>query len=237
MAGARRTPPGRIVAPCVPRPVVLLYQLLEDPRDSSINFCRQTPWAVLFSVFERKVFGEFVLRACLRHYICRLLAAPFPVWFGSVWFGSGCVCVFYLFVSVSVSVSLFHMTQWRARGVDTVEGARPRLLADRKINCHGSQATDPHSLSEMGVGGPITTELLGCCPLPSKESALSYSLVRRAPLHAGFSNNLGALFRSTRARHHQHQAQEKVFLVIKICRLRLCHAEPNCCLSVTVVPW
>ena len=103
--------------------------------------------------------------------------------------------------------------------------------ADRKINCHCSQATDPHSLSEMGVGRPITTELLGCCPLPSKESALSYSLVRGAPLHAGFSNNLGALFRLTRARHRQHQAQEKVFLVIKICRLRLCHAEPNCCLS------
>ena len=96
-------------------------------RSASIG---RPPCALHFSVFERKVFGEFVLRACLRHYICRLLAARFLVWFGLVRVGSCvCVCVFYLFVSVSVSVSFFHMTQWRARGVDTVEGARPRLLA------------------------------------------------------------------------------------------------------------
>ena len=51
-----------------------------------------TPVPSIFSVFERKVFGEFVLRACLRHYICRLLAARFLVWFGLVRVRS-CVCV------------------------------------------------------------------------------------------------------------------------------------------------
>ena len=56
----------------------------------------------------------------------------------------------------------------------------------------------------MGDGCPTNTELFGCCPLPSKESALSDSLVRGAPLHAVFSNNLGALSRSTRAPHIQH---------------------------------
>ena len=100
----------------------------------------------------------------------------------------------------------------------------------------------------MGDGSPTNTELFGCCPLPSKESALSYSLVRGAPLHAVFSNNLGALSRSTRAPHFQHHLispvlRSKVFLVIGIRRLRICRAEPNYCLPelrcpspVAVVP-
>ena len=86
----------------------------------------------------------------------------------------------------------------------------------------------------MGDGSPTSTEFFGCCPLPSKESALSYSLVRGALLHAVFSNNLGALSRSTRAPHFQHHMispdlRSRCFLVIGIRRLRFCHAEPNYC--------
>ena len=97
----------------------------------------------------------------------------------------------------------------------------------RTSRCHWS-----HSASEMGVGRPINTELFGCCPLPSKESALSYSLVRGAPLHAVFSNNLGRAVpfeaRSTfRAPLDFSLVQEQMFLVIGIRRLRLCHAEAN----------
>ena len=93
----------------------------------------------------------------------------------------------------------------------------------------------------MGVGRPFNTALLGCCPLPGKDSALSYSLVRVAPLHAVFSNTLEALFRSTRAPTSPapfdfSRPQEQVLLVVRICRLRLCRAEPNYCSLVAVPP-
>ena len=97
----------------------------------------------------------------------------------------------------------------------------------------------------MGDGCPTNIELFGCCPLPSKERTLSYSLVRGAPLHAVVSNNLGALSRSTRAPEPLDfsRLEEQVFLVTGIRRLRFCHAEPIYCLpelsqpgSVSVVP-
>ena len=61
-------------------------------------------------------------------------------------------------------------------------------------------------------------ELFGCCPLPSRESALSYSLVRGAPLQAVFRGSLGALSFSTRAPHFQHHlicpvAKSRCFLL------------------------
>ena len=85
---------------------------------------------------------------------------------------------------------------WKAQELDNSRRQKNKLPWSW---CHWS-----HSSSEMGVDRPVHTELFGCCPLPSKDSALSHSMVRGAPLHAVFSNNLGALFRSTRAPHLQH---------------------------------
>ena len=53
---------------------------LTRPMRLAVSIYRQTPSGpLMFSLFlcVKKVFGEFVLRACLSHCICRLLAAPF----------------------------------------------------------------------------------------------------------------------------------------------------------------
>ena len=110
-----------------------------------------------------------------------------------------------------------------SQGFDSSRGKKKKLPG---LSCRWS-----HSSSEMGVGSSLNTELLGCCPMPSKMSALLYSLVRRAPLHAVFSNILGALFRSARAPHRQHHSvQQKMFLVSVVRRLSFCHRKPSHCL-------
>ena len=120
-----------------------------------------------------------------------------------------CLCVCWC---VCLCVCVFVCVFERAREVDTGEAIKASTaLGDRKNktpwrSCHWS-----HSSSQMGVGRPVDTEFLECCPLPSKVSARSYSSVRRAPLHAVSSNTLGALFISARAPRRQHHLTSPVF--------------------------
>ena len=120
------------------------------------------------------------------------------------------------------------MTQRRAREVDTgetVKASTPR--GDRKQTATGP-TLHPRWVS-VALGN---TELSGCCILPSKESALSYSLVRGAPLH---SATLSARPSFSACSTSPAPLDIALFLVSGVRRPRFCHTkgQPS---SVAVVP-
>ena len=80
---------------------------------------------------------------------------------------------------------------------------------DRKTGCFGPDATGP-VLHQKWVTDALKTQGSSDVAL-CRASALSYSLVRGAPLHAVVSNNLGALSLSTHAPHFQHHLNSPDF--------------------------
>ena len=110
-----------------------------------------------------------------------------------------CCCVVVLFLLLLPSLTRVARRSREVTQTQRSDSSRPQK---GKLPWRSSHA--PHSSSPMQEGGPRNTELFGCCPLPSKERALSYSFVRGAPLQAVFRSSLGALSFSTRAPHFQH---------------------------------
>ena len=119
------------------------------------------------------------------------------------------------------------LTRENNQGLDSSRRQKNKLPW---LSCNWS-----HDSSEMGVGRPVNTELFGCCPLPSRVSALSFSFGSKSTTACGFQ-------------HHSRRAvpfsacstspapldfacfQEKVLRVNGVSWLRLCRAKPIHCL-------
>ena len=88
---------------------------------------------------------------------------------------SVCLCVFICFAFAFAFACFFDTRDARKRSREMHTGFASRALTTRAgrknklpwLSCHAF-----HSSTEVGDGCPTSMELFGCCPLPSRDSAL-----------------------------------------------------------------